>query len=108
MRFAKTSAAALDTLSTETFDLVFLDHDLSFMDAGFPDRQFGNGKEVARYLAYSKFPGRIVIHSHSDQAQTMAKSLPQAMVCRFDCLEIIPAEPPTPKEPLRSLRAAAR
>lgn len=88
MRFAKTAAAALEILSTEHFDLVFLDHDLSFMDAGFPERQFGNGKEVARYLAYSKFAGRIVIHSHSDQAQAMAKILPQAAVCRFDCLEI--------------------
>lgn len=89
MRFATTSQAALDILSSEKFDLVFLDHDLSFMDAGFPLRQFGNGKEVARYLAYSKFPGRIVIHSHSEQAQVMAKILPQAAVCRFDCLNIV-------------------
>lgn len=107
MRFAKTSQAALEILSTEHFDLIFLDHDLSFMDAGFPERQFGNGKEVARYLAYSKFAGRIVIHSHADQAQAMAKILPQAVVCRFDALEIT-AEPPTPQEKLRSLRAAAR
>jgi len=32
MRSATTSAAALEILSTEHFDLVFLDHDLSFMD----------------------------------------------------------------------------
>jgi CheY-like chemotaxis protein len=108
MRCAKTSAAALEILSTEQFDLVFLDHDLSFMDAGFPERQFGNGKEVARYLAYSKFPGKIVIHSHADQAQVMAKILPQAAVCRFDALEIIAAEPPVPQKSERSLRAAAR
>jgi CheY-like chemotaxis protein len=88
VRSAKTAAAALEILSTEKFDMVFLDHDLSFMDAGFPLRQHGNGKEVARYLAYSKFAGKIVIHSHSDQAQAMAKILPQAAVCRFDSLEL--------------------
>lgn len=92
MRYAKSAQAALDILSSEHFDMVFLDHDLSFMDAGFPDRQFGNGKEVARYLAYSKFAGKIVIHSHSDQASAMAKILPQAKVCRFDALEIIASE----------------
>lgn len=108
MRFAKTSAAALEILSTEQFDLVFLDHDLSFMDAGFPLRQFGNGKEVARYLAYSKFAGKIVIHSHADAAQAMAKILPQAAVCRFDCLELTPAEPPAPRELKRSRQAAGR
>lgn len=94
MRSAKTSREALEILSTETFDLVFLDHDLSFMDAGFPDRQFGNGKEVARYLAYSKFPGRIVIHSkNEDGVRAMAKVLPQATIARFDEFEITLAEP---------------
>ena len=106
MRFAKTAAAALEILAAEKFDLVFLDHDLSFMDAGFPERQHGNGKEVARYLAYSKFAGKIVIHSHAEQAQVMAKILPQAAVCRFDALEITADAPPTPPEPKQSRRAA--
>jgi CheY-like chemotaxis protein len=83
LRYAKTADAALEVLSEEKFDVVFLDHDLSWMDAGFPHRQHGNGKEVARYLATTKFPGMIVIHSHSDQAQAMAKILPKAHIARF-------------------------
>ena len=92
MRSATTSAAALEILSTEHFDLVFLDHDLSFMDAGFPERQFGNGKEVARYLAYSKFAGKVVIHSkNEDGVKVMAKILPAAAIARFDEFEILTA-----------------
>lgn len=88
LRWAKTAKLAIEILSTEPFDLVFLDHDLSFMDAGFPERQFGNGKEVARFLAIKKFRGRVVIHSHADAARLMAKILPQASVCRFDALDL--------------------
>jgi hypothetical protein len=82
-RYAKTADKALEILSTEQFDCVFLDHDLSWMDAGFPDRQHGNGKEVARYLARTGFSGRVVIHSRSEQAPVMAKILPEAIVVRF-------------------------
>jgi|ERR1700675_1545412 len=92
MRFATTSAAALEILSTEKFDLVFLDHDLSFMDAGFPDRQFGNGKEVARYLARTGFAGRVVIHSkNEDGVKAMRKLLPGATVARYESFEITSA-----------------
>ncbi len=87
-RCAKTCDEALQILSSERFDLVFLDHDLSWMDAGFPNRQHGNGKEVARYLARTNFQGRIVIHSRSDQAKTMAKILPQAAVAPFGDFDI--------------------
>jgi CheY-like chemotaxis protein len=97
IRFAKACDEALETLSSETFDIVFLDHDLSWMDAGFPNRLHGNGKEVARYLARTKFPGRIVIHSRSDQAATMAKILPQAAVARFGEFEIAVIESPPAK-----------
>lgn len=88
---AKTAQAAIKMLSSEHFDLVFLDHDLNWMDAGFPNRQFDNGKEVARFLALTKFPGHVVIHSKSDQAQVMAKILPQATVQRFGDFEIVSA-----------------
>jgi hypothetical protein len=94
---AKTSDEALEILSSQKFDIVFLDHDLSWMDAGFPNRLHGNGKEVARYLARTKFPGKIVIHSRSDQAAMMAKILPQATVARFGEFEIVVAGSPTVK-----------
>lgn len=90
MREATTARAALEILAAESFDLVFLDHDLSFMDAGFPDRLFDNGKEVARYLAITKFAGRVVIHSkNEDGVRAMKKSLPAAEVARFDDFEIV-------------------
>ena len=90
MRYAKTAAAALEILSAETFDLIFLDHDLSWMDAGFPERQHGNGKEVARFLARTKFQGRIVIHSkNEDGVRAMRKILPAAAVERFGDFEIV-------------------
>ncbi len=88
MRYAKTAQAAVEILSAEKFDLVFLDHDLSWVDAGFPNRQHGNGKEVARYLARTGFAGRIVIHSKADQAEAMAKILPQATLARFGDFDI--------------------
>lgn len=108
VRSAKTSREALEILSAEHFDVVFLDHDLSFMDAGFPNRQHGNGKEVARYLAYTKFAGRIVIHSRADQAAVMAKILPHATVCRYGDFEIISVAPQGPRCSEPSRRAAAR
>lgn len=89
-RTAKTAQAAIEILSSEQFDLVFLDHDLSWEDAGFPDRQHGNGKEVARFLRISNFPGRVVIHSKNDDGvEAMRKILPQATCARFDEFEII-------------------
>ena len=91
-REASTADRALELLSTERFDLVFLDHDLSWMDAGFPDRQHGNGKEVARYLARTKFSGRVVIHSRSEQAAMMAKILPEATVAPFGEFDVTVSE----------------
>jgi CheY-like chemotaxis protein len=96
IRSAKTAEDALAILSAEKFDAVFLDHDLHWMDAGYPDRQHGNGKEVARYLAYTRFAGKVVIHSRSDQAAVMAKLLPQAIVAPYGEFEIISLATPPP------------
>jgi hypothetical protein len=90
--FAKTSEAALEILSEGTFDAAFLDHDLTWMDAGFPERKHGNGKEVARFLAIRRFRGVVVIHSRSDQAEVMAKILPGAHVVKFGEFEISSAQ----------------
>ena len=102
VKFAKTSAAAINLFSQHRFKVAFLDHDLHWMDAGFPNRQHGNGKEVARYLASHEFDGIVVIHSRSDQAGVMAKILPQAKVCPFgdfditECSEVVGLHTRTP------------
>jgi hypothetical protein len=88
LTYANTSAAAIDVLSRQEFKVAFLDHDLHWMDAGFPNRQHGNGKEVARYLASHEFAGIVVIHSRSEQAAVMAKILPQAKICPFGDFDI--------------------
>lgn len=88
VKFATTSAAAIDLISQHNFKVAFLDHDLHWMDAGFPNRQHGNGKEVARYLAIHAFDGLVVIHSCSEQAEVMAKILPQAKVCPFGDFDV--------------------
>jgi hypothetical protein len=88
VRLAKTSTAAIDLLSRLDFKVAFLDHDLHWLDAGFPDRQHHNGKEVARFLAIHGFKGIVVIHSRSEQAAAMAKILPYARVRKFGDFEI--------------------
>jgi response regulator RpfG family c-di-GMP phosphodiesterase len=86
---AKTAAAAIEILSTEPFDLVFLDHDLSWEDAADSTRLHGNGKEVARYLARTGFAGRVVIHSKNEEGvDAMRKILPAAMPARFGDFEV--------------------
>lgn len=105
LRDAKTAKRAIEILSSQEFDLVFLDHDLSFMDAGFPDRQFDNGKEVARFLAITKFAGKVVIHSKNDDGvAAMKKVLPGSTIARFDEFEIVgtPAEATAPASALAS------
>lgn len=88
-RDAKTAERAIEILAGEPFDLVFLDHDLSWIDAGDVNRQHGNGKEVARFLARTGFTGRVVIHSKNDEAVAlMRKILPEASIARFDDFEI--------------------
>jgi len=80
---------ALRILSTREFKIVFLDHDLGFLDAAYPDRLHGNGKEVARYLARTAFPGIVVIHSkHEAGANAMKIHLPQASLAPFGTFEI--------------------
>lgn len=80
---------ALDLLSTQEFKIVFLDHDLGFLDAAYPERLHGNGKEVARYLARTGFPGVVIIHSkHEAGANAMKVHLPQASLAPFGTFEI--------------------
>ncbi len=92
-RSAKTADEAIEILAANAFDVVFLDHDLHWMDAGDITRQHGNGKEVARFLAIRKFAGRVVIHSRNHEAvPVMQKILPQATIAPFGEFEIVISE----------------
>ena len=87
--FATSCSKALEILSTQDFKIVFLDHDLGFLDAAYPERLHGNGKEVARYLARTGFPGVVIIHSkHEAGASAMKVHLPQASLAPFGTFEI--------------------
>lgn len=71
-----TANAAIDKLSRESFDVVFLDHDL---DGGtYQDSASDNcGMAVVRWLITNKSPiQRIIIHSHNEVArEVMASTL---------------------------------
>lgn len=87
--FAKTSTEALKIMRNGQFKVVFLDHDLSFMDAGFPNRQHSNGKEVARFLLIWKFSGMVIIHSlNPDGARAMKAYLKDARLAPFGTFDI--------------------
>lgn len=97
LRDAKTADRALEILSDEPFDLVFLDHDLSWLDAADVTRLHGNGKEVARYLARTGFAGRVVIHSKNEAGVALMREiLPAATIARFDDFEIMVEPAPQP------------
>jgi hypothetical protein len=87
-------------LESGEFDVVFLDHDLCWLDAAYSERKHGNGKEAARYLAWMGFKGMVVIHSvNEDGAQAMKSYLPQARVAPFGTFELETAV--SPKSVLR-------
>jgi hypothetical protein len=87
--YAATATAAIRAIKTNSFRLVFLDHDLGFLDAADPYRPNSNGKEVARYLAEINFPGIVIIHSLNVVGrEIMARILPQAHVAPYGSFEI--------------------
>jgi hypothetical protein len=87
--FAKTASEARHILEVTAFRIVFLDHDLGFLDAADPNRLHHNGKEVARYLAIKKFQGIVVIHSLNEVgADVMHRYLPEAHVEPYGTFDI--------------------
>jgi hypothetical protein len=87
--FAKTASEARHILEVTAFRIVFLDHDLGFLDAADPNRLHHNGKEVARYLAIKKFQGIVVIHSLNEVgAEVMHRYLPEAHVEPYGTFDI--------------------
>jgi hypothetical protein len=86
---AKTASQARSILEENKFKIVFLDHDLGFLDAADPHRLYDNGKEVARYLAIRNFEGIVVIHSlNAVGAIIMQGYLPQARLEPFGTFDI--------------------
>jgi hypothetical protein len=86
--YCTTAAEAIEALSSQTFRVVFLDHDLHWMHA---DNSIvkGTGKEVALHLARIEFGGIVVIHSkHDEAAAVMRRILPRARIARFGEFEI--------------------
>ncbi len=85
----KTASGAIALLGNVHFDVVFLDHDLGFLDAADHTRPNGNGKEVARYLRDINFPGVVILHSLNEPARAiMAGILPKATIAPFGTFEI--------------------
>ncbi len=83
-----TAEDALAILSQRSFDFCFLDHDLCFNDAAFPDRR-GSGERVAHYLAQKGFAGRVVIHSVNEiGAMKMKSCLRHARIAPFGTFEV--------------------
>lgn len=87
--FAKTAQQAIMLLSQRSFGMIFLDHDLGFLDAADPTRLHYNGKEVSRYLAIHHFAGCVVIHSRNPVgAEAMKKVLPKAHLLPYGTFEV--------------------
>ena len=80
---------AIRALSSQTFRVIFLDHDLHWMHAADNAIVKGTGKEVAMHLKRTGFRGIVVIHSkNEDGARVMLKILPRAKVARFGEFDI--------------------
>jgi hypothetical protein len=87
--YAATASQAIRAIKANTFRLVFLDHDLGFLDAADPYRPNSNGKEVARYLAEIGFPGIVVIHSLNEVGrELMRRILPQSRIAPYGTFDI--------------------
>lgn len=78
VRLARTSQEAIQSLSTEDFDLIFLDHDLDGKVLVSPeDRE--TGAEVARFLREQHIKTPVVVHSHNPEgAAHILRLLPNA------------------------------
>jgi hypothetical protein len=87
--YCATADEAIRALSSQTFRVVFLDHDLHWMHAADNTIVKGTGKEVALHLSKAEFPGVVVVHSkNEDGVKVMSKILPTAKVARFGEFEI--------------------
>lgn len=75
VKWVRTAERALQQLRATEFDAVFLDHDLSLTENS------GEGMQVALYLADTKYPGIVVVHSANTQGgPAMALTLNSAGV----------------------------
>lgn len=78
---AQTAANAIEILSEQSFDMIFLDHDLG----GKPPEYYGQdcdpnhpntGSEVVRWMAKNPAPRHIIVHSRNNVvAEVMVRDL---------------------------------
>lgn len=79
----------LRILSERSFEAAFLDHDLTFDDAAFPDARPGSGVRVAHFLEKKGFEGLVVIHSVNECGAGKMKSyLPSAHLAPFGTFDV--------------------
>src|ERR1700733_9331366 len=87
--YCTTAADAIRELSSQDFQVVFLDHDLHWMHAADNTIVQGTGKQVALHLKKTGFHGIVVIHSKNENGvEVMQKILPTAKIARFGDFEI--------------------
>ena len=82
---------AIAAMATNVFDIMFLDHDLGFLDQfGRPDANKGDGTQFSKHLAETGFIAKfVVIHSWNPRgAKRMKESLPDAIVAPWGKFEI--------------------
>jgi hypothetical protein len=87
--FSTNAEDALRVLATTSFRAIFLDHDLTFADAAFPDAKPTSGVRVASFLKSAGFQGVVVIHSVNERgAAKMKLHLPNAHIAPFGTFEL--------------------
>lgn len=85
----KAALICIEVIQQKWPAIIFLDHDLGFLDAADPTRPNGNGKEVARFLRDNNYPGTVILHSLNPPARDiMAGILPQAIIAPYGSFQI--------------------
>lgn len=105
-QWVKTAEEAVEALTDKSFDIVFLDHDLSYEHYVAKDGDYGSiktGQYVADYIAeellQSNMPKYVIIHSMNPVG---SKNMRQSLLKRYTGLNLIniPFNPISIKEML--------
>lgn len=85
----ETAQDAIEALEAETWDILFLDHDLA--DQAYMPSGPGTGYEVAEWLSRNRerLPARVYIHSYNEKGRAkMLEVLPEAVVAKGAWLDL--------------------